>query len=105
MTEVSPGVDGGDVGFSTPTLNQMLKGAVERGASDIHLKAGQPPIVRFEGQLEALEGWPALDSARLDDICRAPGHFFYEYPMDPKMSITSDQLRDCVTLIFYWVIP
>ena len=47
------------------TLNDLLRNAVQAGASDLHLKLGQPPIVRRDGSLAALDGWPALDEATL----------------------------------------
>ena len=46
-------------------LNGLLTRAVELGASDIHLKLGQPPVVRRDGELGYLEGWPALNDADL----------------------------------------
>jgi twitching motility protein PilT len=42
-------------------LNALLRRAVELGASDIHLKTGQPPVVRCDGALARLEEWPPLD--------------------------------------------
>ena len=30
-------------------LQAILHTAVDRGASDVHLKVGRPPIVRFDG--------------------------------------------------------
>jgi twitching motility protein PilT len=47
------------------TLNDLLRTAVLAGASDIHLKLGQPPVLRRDGALAALEGFPALDEATL----------------------------------------
>jgi twitching motility protein PilT len=41
-------------------LNAALLDAVSRGASDIHLKVGQPPVVRRDGDLERLQGWEPL---------------------------------------------
>jgi twitching motility protein PilT len=41
-------------------LNPLLRRAVELGASDIHLKVGQPPILRRDGSLGPMEGAPAL---------------------------------------------
>jgi len=49
-------------------LNGLLTRAVELGASDIHLKLGQPPVVRRDGELGPLEGWPALTD---DDLAGA----------------------------------
>jgi twitching motility protein PilT len=46
-------------------LNGLLRHAVESGASDIHLKTGQPPIVRRDGALGPLEGLPELDDNEL----------------------------------------
>src|SRR4029078_2265312 len=42
-------------------LNALLRRAVELGASDIHLKTGQPPVVRCDGALARLKEWPPLD--------------------------------------------
>jgi twitching motility protein PilT len=41
-------------------LNPLLRRAVELGASDIHLKIGQPPILRRDGSLGPMEGAPTL---------------------------------------------
>jgi twitching motility protein PilT len=49
-------------------LNGMLWRAVELGASDVHLKHGQPPMLRRDGTIAPLEGWPALDGVDLDSI-------------------------------------
>src|SRR6478752_8497367 len=38
-------------------LNNLLRSAVELGASDIHLKVGQPPILRRDGDLAPMEGF------------------------------------------------
>ena len=32
-------------------LNAVLRHAVEAGASDVHLKVGQPPVLRSDGEL------------------------------------------------------
>ena len=47
-------------------LHAVLSVAVERGASDIHLKAGRPPIARFDGHLEPLRGFSELGSLELE---------------------------------------
>jgi twitching motility protein PilT len=41
-------------------LNPLLRRAVELGASDIHLKIGQPPVLRRDGSLGPMEGAPTL---------------------------------------------
>ena len=54
-------------------LNNLLRSVVDADASDVHLKLGQPPIVRFDGELEPLEGWPALDPAGLEEVLALVG--------------------------------
>ena len=49
-------------------LNALLKSAVDSGATDMHLKLGLPPVVRLDGQLGALEGWPPLTEADLETV-------------------------------------
>jgi twitching motility protein PilT len=46
-------------------LNPLLRRAVELGASDIHFKIGQPPVLRRDGSLGPMEGAPALSE---DDL-------------------------------------
>jgi twitching motility protein PilT len=46
-------------------LNALLSRAVELGASDIHLKVARAPIVRRDGELGELEGWPPLTDTDL----------------------------------------
>src|SRR5262245_49335482 len=54
-------------------LIQLLHTAVERGASDIHLKAGRPPIVRFDGELEPLLGFAPLSHLDLESLAHEVG--------------------------------
>jgi twitching motility protein PilT len=49
-------------------LEKILNAAVNRGASDVHLKVGRPPVVRFDGELEPLDGFPALGARELEDV-------------------------------------
>jgi twitching motility protein PilT len=48
-------------------LNAILYRAVELGASDIHLKIGQPPIIRRDGSLSPMEG---IEPLLEDDLTR-----------------------------------
>ena len=41
-------------------LNALLRRAVELGASDIHLKLEQPPMLRRDGSIAPIDGAPAL---------------------------------------------
>jgi twitching motility protein PilT len=46
-------------------LNSVLRRAVEAGASDVHFKVGRPPMVRLDGSVCPLEGFPELTDADL----------------------------------------
>jgi twitching motility protein PilT len=48
-------------------LYALLRHAVELGASDLHLKVGRPPAVRFDGDITALDEPPLTD----DDLVAA----------------------------------
>jgi twitching motility protein PilT len=43
------------------TLDELLIILIERGASDLHVKAKQPPVIRVDGILYRLEGYPILE--------------------------------------------
>ena len=49
-------------------LNDLLLGAVQAGATDVHLKLGRPPILRRDGALVAVENWNALTPADLESV-------------------------------------
>jgi twitching motility protein PilT len=51
----------------------LLRTAVERGASDLHLKVGQPPVIRHDGALAPLDGWAALDAPQLEAVLSVIG--------------------------------
>jgi twitching motility protein PilT len=54
-------------------LNGLLQSAVDHDASDLHLKVGQPPVIRHDGSLRPLEGVDPLGPAQLElflrDVC------------------------------------
>jgi twitching motility protein PilT len=54
-------------------LNALLRHAVDLGASDVHLKIGQPPILRRDGELLQLADWPPLDEAALTSVLDTVG--------------------------------
>jgi twitching motility protein PilT len=54
-------------------LNQVLRAAVDRGASDVHLKLGRPPVVRFDGELEQLPGFSPLGALELQEVVNHVG--------------------------------
>ncbi|HTL70221.1 MAG TPA: type IV pilus twitching motility protein PilT [Candidatus Eisenbacteria bacterium] len=43
-----------------PWLDPLFKLVVEKGASDLHLSSGMPPLVRLHGSITALEGQAAI---------------------------------------------
>src|SRR5271157_2732657 len=49
------------------TLGRILEGARARGASDIHLIRGVPPVLRINGDIHVSQGKP-LDEAALSDL-------------------------------------
>jgi twitching motility protein PilT len=49
-------------------LDRLLRRAVELGATDVHLKIGQPPVVRRDGELGAM---PEAEPLTGDDLARA----------------------------------
>jgi twitching motility protein PilT len=52
-------------------LNPLLRRAVDLGASDIHLKSGQPPMLRRDGAIGPLSECPALDDQNLLAVLEA----------------------------------
>ncbi|HEV7133377.1 MAG TPA: PilT/PilU family type 4a pilus ATPase [Gaiellaceae bacterium] len=101
-------------------LNGLLRRAVELGASDIHLKIGQPPILRRDGDLEQLADHAPLDEANLATIlqivgARAPeklDHFHAAGDLDiayqdedlPRFRVNAYRQRGAISFAFR-VIP
>jgi len=70
-------------------LTLVLTDAVKRGASDIHLVAGKPPIIRVNGEIYPLEGLPALNP---DDTRSMIYSVLYE---DQRARFEKDWELDC----------
>jgi twitching motility protein PilT len=51
-------------------LDALLRTMVERGASDLHLRCGEPPIVRLHGEMTRLDGAP-LEASGLEAMIRS----------------------------------
>lgn len=47
-------------------IEQFLRDMVAREASDLHLKAGHPPVLRIHGQLVPQPDWPTPDEPALE---------------------------------------
>ena len=52
----------------TMDLNTLLSRAIGLNASDVHLKVGQPPILRHDGNLFALDGVAPLTDEHLEGV-------------------------------------
>ena len=52
-------------------IEQLLRTTVERGASDLHLRCGEPPIIRLHGEMHRLEGQAPLENDRLEMMLRS----------------------------------
>ena len=50
------------------SVDALLEHVVELGASDLHITAGSPPIVRVHGGLVPLEGFPVLPPEATRDL-------------------------------------
>src|SRR5687768_6574860 len=100
-------------------LDVLLKGASERGASDVHLKLRQPPVVRVDGALEPLDGWEPLTETDLAHALKAvvessparlgrmeDGALDLAYSSDglPRLRVNCFRQRGAVSLAFR-VIP
>ena len=48
------------------TLDELLVAAAARGASDVHLRAGEPPFVRIAGALEQWTSMPTLTAEHME---------------------------------------
>lgn len=69
-------------------LNQVLLTAVNSRASDVHFKAGQPPVLRIDGELVPLENYESTDSSQMAKLAyqmmneRQREHFLREREID-----------------------
>ena len=50
-------------------IHRLLQTMVEKGASDLHLNPGRPPVVRVSGALVSTES-KVLDDQTTETICR-----------------------------------
>jgi twitching motility protein PilT len=49
----------------------LMAAVIEKGASDLHLNPGRPPVLRHNGELVSIPGMPVLDDAANQTLCRA----------------------------------
>ena len=52
-------------------IETLLRTTVEQGASDLHLRCGEPPILRHHGEMVRIDGWAPLENDQLDAMLRS----------------------------------
>jgi len=52
-------------------MNSLLTQLVHRGASDLHLRCGEPPLMRVDGEMLRVEGYPQLDNGAMELMLRS----------------------------------
>ena len=52
-------------------IDQLLKKLATEGGSDLHLRVGEPPIIRRHGEMKRLSEFPALTNERLELMLRS----------------------------------
>src|SRR5918912_942675 len=97
-------------------LDALLRNAVEHGATDLHLKVGRPPIIRFEGELEPVADAAVMTDADLEDAVRtvtagipkrmdafrAAGELDTAYTADglPRFRVNAFRQRGAISIAF-----
>jgi twitching motility protein PilT len=76
-----------------PTMQELVREAVEKGASDLHLSAGGPPRLRVDGDLVATDH-PSLDAAGVSELVNSI------FTTDQRQHFESEQEVD-----FSWAVP
>ncbi len=61
----------GDPGQARDAMEGLLRMLVEAGGSDLHLRVGEPPILRQSGEMHRIEGQSRLDPTALDALIGA----------------------------------
>ncbi len=70
------------------TIHDLLQMVHDKGASDLHLKAGRPPLLRVHGDIVAVEGQPALE---IEDVM---GYVFAMINSAQRASLERDRELD-----------
>jgi twitching motility protein PilT len=51
-------------------MDELLKMLVQRKASDLHLRCGEPPLIRVDGEMIRIDNYPMLDNDTLEAMLR-----------------------------------
>ena len=75
VAEASPASTGGTVASAgadaSPArlkIDKLLRLLVEQKGSDLHLRCGEPPIIRLHGEMHRLENNPTVDNEELEQM-------------------------------------
>jgi twitching motility protein PilT len=52
-------------------MEKLLRMLVEQGGSDLHMRVGEPPILRKSGEMHRVEGQPKLDPTTIESLLRS----------------------------------
>lgn len=79
--EAIPVAPAGPPTSASPGLGGLLETVLDRGASDLHLRAGEPPLLRLEGTVVRLEGRAPLTAVQIGGMLEqiAPERNWDEY--------------------------
>ena len=58
----------GDPGSAKIAMEKLLRMLVEHGGSDLHMRVGEPPIVRKSGEMERIAGQSKLDATAMEAL-------------------------------------
>jgi twitching motility protein PilT len=62
-------------------MDELLTMLVHRKASDLHLRVGEPPLIRVDGEMARIDGYPAIENDSLEAMLRSimPGRNRQEF--------------------------
>src|SRR5262245_24438540 len=95
------------------SINKLLDGCIKAGGSDLHLVAGQPPVIRSRGRMRRL-GASMLDSQDTSQLMKsiAPENsqlelyekgstvFCFAFANDLQFRVSAFQRRNIVSIVF-----
>lgn len=57
-----------DPNSAREAMEKLLRMLVEQGGSDLHMRVGEPPILRKSGEMHRVEGQPKLDPTTMESL-------------------------------------
>jgi twitching motility protein PilT len=66
-----PFAEAADIAVTRERFEALLREQVRRGAADLHLRVGEPPILRLGGDLVRIEDQPTLDDGTVSRMVRS----------------------------------